>query len=250
MRDHYEVLGLRPDCSPGEVKKAYRRLARQYHPDVYHGPDASRCFDEISMAYQVLSDPVKRRALDREMEKERRKVGDDLHEMKYPPKYHKVGMDSSGGYRTQTQKEREEEMYARFNELSQIWYDRFVAQRPRYSESARRSYADRYDRVSRYEKPQRFTAREKETYRSTRKPEFASYDSIHRQSYGSTGHAGIVKRSYAYMDRNTDVVFDEDGEEVTEAVSKPVRHAGWKALLFVLATFFGILSILLYLVIG
>jgi molecular chaperone DnaJ len=64
-RDYYEVLGVDRSATVEEVKRAYRRLARQYHPDVSDAPDAETRFKEINEAYQVLSDPEKRAAYDR-----------------------------------------------------------------------------------------------------------------------------------------------------------------------------------------
>ncbi|MCS6938436.1 MAG: molecular chaperone DnaJ [Roseiflexaceae bacterium] len=64
-RDYYEVLGVQRNASQDEIKKAFRRLARQYHPDVNKAPDAEAKFKEINEAYEVLSDPEKRSMYDR-----------------------------------------------------------------------------------------------------------------------------------------------------------------------------------------
>ncbi len=64
-RDYYEVLGVQRDASPDEIKKAFRSLARKYHPDVNREPDASERFKEINEAYEVLSDSQKRAVYDR-----------------------------------------------------------------------------------------------------------------------------------------------------------------------------------------
>jgi molecular chaperone DnaJ len=62
--DLYEVLGVRRDATQEEIKRAYRRLARQYHPDANPDPQAAERFKEINAAYEVLSDPVKRQRYD------------------------------------------------------------------------------------------------------------------------------------------------------------------------------------------
>ncbi len=64
-RDYYEVLGVDRSADPQTIKKAFRRLAQQYHPDVNRSPDAEAKFKEINEAYQVLSDPEKRALYDR-----------------------------------------------------------------------------------------------------------------------------------------------------------------------------------------
>jgi molecular chaperone DnaJ len=64
-RDYYEVLGVERNAGAEDIKKAYRRLARQYHPDVSGESDAEVRFKEVNEAYQVLSDAQKRAAYDR-----------------------------------------------------------------------------------------------------------------------------------------------------------------------------------------
>jgi len=59
-RDYYEVLGISKGASEDEIKRAYRRLAKKYHPDVNKEPGAEEKFKEINEAYEVLSDPQKK----------------------------------------------------------------------------------------------------------------------------------------------------------------------------------------------
>lgn len=63
-RDYYDVLGVNKSASEQEIKSAYRKLARQYHPDVDKSEGAAEKFKEVSEAYQVLSDPGKRKSYD------------------------------------------------------------------------------------------------------------------------------------------------------------------------------------------
>ena len=64
MADHYEVLGVERNASPEEIKKAYRKLARELHPDVNPSADASEKFKQVTHAYDVLSDPQQRQQYD------------------------------------------------------------------------------------------------------------------------------------------------------------------------------------------
>ncbi len=63
-KDYYGSLGISKPSSPDEIKKAFRSLARKYHPDVCKEPDATKKFKEINEAYQVLSDPRKKQMYD------------------------------------------------------------------------------------------------------------------------------------------------------------------------------------------
>ena len=64
-RDYYEILGIGRNASDDEIKAAFRKLARQYHPDVNKEHDAEEKFKEINEAYGVLSDKDKRARYDR-----------------------------------------------------------------------------------------------------------------------------------------------------------------------------------------
>ncbi|CAN5476803.1 hypothetical protein BH11ACT8_BH11ACT8_06330 [soil metagenome] len=64
-QDLYDLLGVARDADADTIKKAYRRLARQLHPDVNPDPETQETFKEVSHAYEVLSDPQKRAAYDR-----------------------------------------------------------------------------------------------------------------------------------------------------------------------------------------
>lgn len=63
--DYYRLLGIRAGASQRAIRSAYRRLARQYHPDVAKGEDAAQRFLLIREAYDVLSDPKTREQFDR-----------------------------------------------------------------------------------------------------------------------------------------------------------------------------------------
>jgi molecular chaperone DnaJ len=64
VRDLYEILGVGRDATQDQIKRSYRRLAREYHPDVNPDPAAEQRFKEVTAAYEILSDPQKRQQYD------------------------------------------------------------------------------------------------------------------------------------------------------------------------------------------
>ena len=65
FKDYYKVMGVARDATEAQIKQAYRKLARKYHPDVSKEPDAEARFKEVGEAYEVLRSPEKRAAYDR-----------------------------------------------------------------------------------------------------------------------------------------------------------------------------------------
>lgn len=82
FKDYYEIMGVARDAPADDIKRAYRRLARKYHPDVSKEKDAEARFKEIGEAYEVLRDPEKRAAYD---QLGRRPAGE---EFRPPPDWH------------------------------------------------------------------------------------------------------------------------------------------------------------------
>lgn len=93
FKDYYATLGIKRDASQDEVKRAYRKLARKYHPDINKAPDAEQRFKEIGEAYEVLQDVEKRAAYDKFGSKW--KAGQDF---KPPPDWDKGFEFQGGGY--------------------------------------------------------------------------------------------------------------------------------------------------------
>jgi curved DNA-binding protein len=94
FKDYYEIMGVARNASPDEIKRAYRRLARKYHPDVSKEKDAEARFKEVGEAYEVLRDPEKRAAYD---QLGRRPQGE---EFRPPPdwNFEFEGEDRGGGH--------------------------------------------------------------------------------------------------------------------------------------------------------
>lgn len=63
-RDHYATLGVSPNATPDSIKAAYRKKATQYHPDKNPSPDAAARFRAVQEAYEVVSNPERRKAYD------------------------------------------------------------------------------------------------------------------------------------------------------------------------------------------
>ncbi len=88
---YYKIMGLKRDASQGDIKRAHRKLARKYHPDLSKEPDAEEKFKEVGEAYEVLKDPEKRAAYDQLGPNF--KAGQDFH----PPPNWDSGFEFRGG---------------------------------------------------------------------------------------------------------------------------------------------------------
>lgn len=78
FKDYYQTLGIEPGAGDAEIKTAYRRLARKYHPDVSKEAGAEERFKAVNEAYEALRDPAKRRAYD-QLRARGYKPGDEVH---------------------------------------------------------------------------------------------------------------------------------------------------------------------------
>lgn len=91
-KDYYKIMGLDRDATQDQIKRAYRKLARKYHPDVSKEPGAQQKFQEMQEAYEVLKDPEKRAAYDQLGANWR--AGQDFR----PPPDWDAGFEFSGGF--------------------------------------------------------------------------------------------------------------------------------------------------------
>ena len=97
FKDYYETLGVARDAAADEIKRAYRKLAQQFHPDRNKEPDAEKKFAEVGEAYEVLSDPEKREKYDRLGANW--KAGQDFRP---PPGYEHAHFRGGGGHGFET----------------------------------------------------------------------------------------------------------------------------------------------------
>src|SRR5882724_4314022 len=88
FKDYYDILGVKPEATDADIKSAYRKLARKYHPDVSKESGAEEKFKAANEAYEALRDPAKRRAYDR-LRASGYRPGDDFH----PPPHFGEGAD-------------------------------------------------------------------------------------------------------------------------------------------------------------
>ena len=97
FKDYYQILGVEPTAGETELKTAFRRLARKYHPDVSKEPDAEERFKDINEAYEALRDPDKRRAYD-QLRSRGYRPGDEVNPGGFGGAGGPGGADGFGGF--------------------------------------------------------------------------------------------------------------------------------------------------------
>ncbi|TVP55717.1 MAG: J domain-containing protein, partial [Halomonadaceae bacterium] len=94
FKDYYKVLGVSEDADAAQIKSAYRKLARKYHPDVSKEDNAEDRFKDVSEAYEVLKDTSKRE----EYDQLRRYGGREGQDFRPPPGWRSSADFSGGGF--------------------------------------------------------------------------------------------------------------------------------------------------------
>ncbi|CAG0942391.1 partial Chaperone protein DnaJ, partial [Anaerolineae bacterium] len=82
-KNYYKILQIDPSADPEVVQAAYRRLAQKYHPDANTSSDATRWMQELNEAYEVICDPVKRAAFDRQRADRKRRRAEDQRQAEH-----------------------------------------------------------------------------------------------------------------------------------------------------------------------
>eukprot|EP01132_Coremiostelium_polycephalum_P006843 gene6843-8487_t len=101
-KDYYELLGISRDSSPSDIKRAYRKLALKYHPDKNPGKEAQDKYSELSGAYEILSDPEKRRIYDQYGEEGLKGGGAQSHTFNFGDIFSNMFDTGGGGFRFNT----------------------------------------------------------------------------------------------------------------------------------------------------
>lgn len=98
FKDYYKILGVNKDATPDDIRKAYRKLARKYHPDVNKDPEAETRFKEIGEAYEVLKDPEKRKLYDQYGADWKAGKQQEEYQQQYRQQYQDAGFGAGGGF--------------------------------------------------------------------------------------------------------------------------------------------------------
>ncbi len=136
MKNYYSILGVTPDSDDAEIKSAYRRLARKFHPDV--NPSGAEMFKDISEAYETLSDPKKRLQYDT--------INGFFKSSKQQEKQHTSPKQSQNEYKKQTSynKSSKAEFSKKINDL----FEEFVKQKPTKEKPTPKNGDDIFEEIS------------------------------------------------------------------------------------------------------